>query len=385
MNFPASKLPQTATTIFTTMSALAQEHNAINLSQGFPDFDGPDELFTYAHEAMQSGNNQYAPMPGLLSLRETIAEKTEKLYHAVYHPETEITVTAGATQAIFTAIISAVQPNDEVIVFEPAYDCYGPAVKLAGGVMKRMELKPPDYRIDWEMVKRLISIKTRLIILNSPQNPTGTTLKQEDIDALIRLTKNTDILILSDEVYEHMVYDNKPHLSMARFPELRERSFITASFGKLFHATGWKTGYCMAPAKLTAEFRKIHQFIVFSVHTPTQHAIARMLKEEDSYTELHTFFQQKRDYFRKLMAETRFKLLPCEGAYFQCVDYSGITKEKDIDFALRLIKENKVAAIPVSVFYTAANEHRILRFCFAKKQETLEVAVKRLTNFKHPE
>lgn len=385
MNFPASKLPQTATTIFTTMSALAQEHNAINLSQGFPDFDGPDELFTYAHEAMKTGHNQYAPMPGLPALRENIAQKTEKLYGAVYHPETEITVTAGATQAIFTAITSVVHPNDEVIIFEPAYDCYAPAVKLAGGIIKRMELKPPDYRIDWEMVKRLISIKTRLIILNSPQNPTGTTLKKEDIDALIRLTKNTDILILSDEVYEHMVYDGKPHQSLARFPELRERSFITASFGKLFHATGWKTGYCLAPAKLMAEFRKVHQFLVFSVHTPTQHAIARMLKQEDSYNELHNFFQQKRDTFRKLMAETSFKLLPCEGAYFQCVDYSGISKEKDTGFALRLIKENKVAAIPVSVFYSAENDYRILRFCFAKKQETLEEAVKRLTNFKQPE
>ncbi|QXV64372.1 methionine aminotransferase [Mucilaginibacter sp. 21P] len=373
-----SKLPQTGTNIFTTMSALAAEHDAINLSQGFPDYSCSPELIELVNKAMVAGHNQYAPMAGLPVLREQIAIKTEKLYAATYNPDTEITVTAGATQAVFTAISAVIHPNDEVIMFEPAYDCYAPAVKLMGGVVKSLELEPPDYRIPWDMVKRLITNKTRMIILNSPHNPTATILSKQDIDELTALVKNQDILILSDEVYEHLVFDGQEHLSMARYPELRDRSLIIASFGKTFHATGWKMGYCLAPANLMQEFRKIHQFLVFSVNTPMQHALAEYLKNEDHYLTLPGFFQQKRDHFRQGLEQTRFKLLPCAGAYFQSVTYDAITDEKDVDFAVRLTKEIGVAAIPVSAFYRKGLDRHVLRFCFAKKQETLDIAVDRL-------
>ncbi|HEK21299.1 pyridoxal phosphate-dependent aminotransferase [Mucilaginibacter sp.] len=373
-----SKLPQTGTTIFTTMSALAAKHNAINLSQGFPDYDCSPELIELVTKAMQAGHNQYAPMAGLPALREQIAIKTERLYGAVYDPETEITVTAGATQGIFTAISAVIHPNDEVIMFEPAYDCYAPAVKLMGGVVKSLELEPPDYRIPWEMVKRLITNKTRMIILNSPHNPTATVLSEDDIEQLSALVKNQDILILSDEVYEHLVFDGDEHRSMARYPLLKERSLIVASFGKTFHATGWKVGYCIAPAHLMQEFRKIHQFLVFSVNTPMQHAIAEYLKNVNHYESLPQFFSEKRDSFRNGLAHSRFKLLPCAGTYFQSVSYESITDEKDTDFALRLTSEIGVAAIPVSAFYRKGTDRHILRFCFAKKQETLDKAVERL-------
>ncbi|RFZ94291.1 aminotransferase class I/II-fold pyridoxal phosphate-dependent enzyme [Mucilaginibacter conchicola] len=373
-----SKLPQTGTTIFTTMSALAAEHGAINLSQGFPDYSCAPELIDLVNKAMLDGHNQYAPMAGLMALREQIAIKTEKLYGAVYNPDTEITVTAGATQAIFTAISAVIHPNDEVIMFEPAYDCYAPAIKLMGGVVKSLELEPPDYRIPWEMVKRLITNKTRMIILNSPHNPTGTILTRHDIDELIALVKNQDILILSDEVYEHLVFDGQEHHSMARYPELQSRSLIVSSFGKTFHATGWKMGYCVAPAHLMQEFRKIHQFLVFSVNTPIQYAIAQYLKDENNYLSLPDFFQQKRDHFRRGLEQTRFKLLPCAGTYFQSVTYEDITDEKDVDFAIRLTKDIGVAAIPVSVFYRKGTDKHVLRFCFAKEQETLDKAVERL-------
>ncbi len=375
-----SKLPKTGTTIFTTMSALANEAGAINLSQGFPDFDCSPKLTELVTRAMNAGLNQYAPMPGLLTLREQIAIKAEKLYAAIYHPETEITVTAGGTQAIFTAICSTININDEVIIFEPAYDCYAPAIKLMGGIVKSLELEPPDYRIPWQMVKRLINSRTRMIILNSPHNPTATILKQEDIDELTALVKDTDILILSDEVYEHLVFDDRPHLSMARYAHLRERSFIVASFGKLLHTTGWKLGYCLAPAGLMQEFRKVHQYIVFSVNTPMQAAIAEYLKDENSYLHLAGFFQEKRDYFRAGLAATRFNLLPCCGSYFQSVTYRNITDEGDKAFALRLVKEAGVAAIPVSAFYTKNTDYNVLRFCFAKKHETLAVAIDRLSS-----
>ncbi|MFI5137848.1 MAG: methionine aminotransferase [Sphingobacteriales bacterium] len=373
-----SKLPQTGTTIFTLMSALANEAGAINLSQGFPDFDTSPELIELVHKAMNDGHNQYAPMPGVLALREQIAQKTEKLYGAVYNPDTEITITAGGTQAIFTAITAVINPNDEVIIFEPAFDCYAPAIKLMGGIVKSLELEPPDYRIAWDMVKRLINSKTRMIILNSPHNPTATILHKEDIDELSALVKNQDILILSDEVYEHLIYDGETHHSMARYPELQQRSFIVASFGKPFHATGWKTGYCMAPAFLMNEFRKIHQFLVFSVNAPIQYAIAEYLKNENNYLSLPDFFQQKRDYFRKGLEQTRFELLPCFGSYFQSVTYNNITDEKDDEFSLRLTKEIGVASIPTSAFYTRGTDHHVLRFCFAKRQETLDKAVERL-------
>jgi len=373
-----SKLPQTGTTIFTTMSALANETGAINLSQGFPDYDCSPKLVELVNKAMKNGHNQYAPMAGLMALREQIAAKTEKLYGAIYNPDTEITITAGGTQAVFTAISAVIHPNDEVIIFEPAYDCYAPAIKLMGGVVKSLELAPPDYRIAWDMVKRLINNKTRMIILNSPHNPTATILRQEDINELSALVKNQDILILSDEVYEHLVFDNEVHHSMARYPDLQQRSFIVASFGKLFHNTGWKMGYCLAPAYLMQEFRKIHQFVVFSVNTPAQYAIAEYLKDESTYNSLPEFFQQKRDHFREGLAATRFKLLPCAGSYFQSVTFDGITDEKDTDFAIRLTKEIGVASIPVSAFYRQGTDMHVLRFCFAKRQETIDKAVERL-------
>jgi methionine aminotransferase len=317
-------------------------------------------------------------MPGVMALREQISLKTKKLYDSNYNPDTEITITAGGTQAIFTAITAVVNPNDEVIIFEPAFDCYAPAIKLMGGIVKSMELEPPDYRINWDMVKKLISSKTRMIILNSPHNPTATILHREDIDELCAIVKNQDILILSDEVYEHLIFDGEAHQSMARYEELRKRSFIVASFGKPFHATGWKVGYCMAPAALMNEFRKVHQFLVFSVNAPLQYAIAEYLKNENNYLSLPAFFQEKRDYFRKGLEQTRFELLPCFGSYFQSVSIKNITDEKDTEFALRLTKEFGVAAIPTSVFYTQGTDHHVLRFCFAKIQETLDKALERL-------
>ncbi|RYY24942.1 MAG: aminotransferase class I/II-fold pyridoxal phosphate-dependent enzyme [Sphingobacteriaceae bacterium] len=373
-----SKLPQTGTTIFSVMSSLAQQAGAINLSQGFPDFDCSPELVKLVNQAMQQGHNQYAPMQGLLALREAVCAKTEALYGQVYHPENEITITAGGTQAIFTAICATIHPNDEVIIFEPAYDCYAPAVQLMGGVVKRMELEPPDYRINWNMVRRLISSRTKMIILNSPHNPTGTILQEEDIKELITLTRNTDILILSDEVYEHIIFDGQPHRSMARYPELAERSLICASFGKLFHITGWKVGYCMAPAWLMNEFRKIHQFNVFSVNTPMQVALAQFMQVKEAYLGLADFYQQKRDFFRAGLENSRLKLLPCAGSYFQSVNYSHLSEENDLFFAKRLITEVGVAAVPNSAFYSKKTDFGILRFCFAKKQETLEKAVEQL-------
>ncbi|TKC09376.1 methionine aminotransferase [Pedobacter frigoris] len=373
-----SKLPGVGTTIFSVMSKLAETHKAINLSQGFPDYNCDDKLISMVNDAMKDGFNQYAPMPGLLSLRELIAEKAEFLYGANYHPDTEVTITAGGTQAIFTALSSCINAGDEVIIFEPAYDCYAPAVKLLGGLVKPYELNPPDYEIDWEMVKKLFTANTKMIILNSPQNPTGCILSEKDIKALIKLTKNTDVLILSDEVYEHIIFDGKKHHSIALYPELRERSFIIASFGKLLHTTGWKMGYCLAPENLMKEFRKVHQFNVFSVNTPMQVGITNYLRNPAVYNELSDFFQEKRDFFRSLLNETRLKPLPCHGSYFQCVSYSHISDEKDTDMAARMIKEYGVAGIPVSAFHIRSTDHKILRFCFAKKQETLEKAVERL-------
>jgi len=375
-----SKLPGVGTNIFTIMSKLAEEHKAINLSQGFPDYNCDPILVDLVSDAMKNDFNQYAPMTGVPILRTLVAEKTNKLYGSQYHPETEVTITAGGTQAIFTALSACINAGDEVIIFEPAYDSYAPAVKLLGGLVKPFELVPPDYEIDWEMVKKLFTANTKMIILNSPQNPTGCTLSEKDIKSLIKLTKNTDILILSDEVYEHIIFDDKKHQSVALYPELRERSFLIASFGKLLHTTGWKLGYCLAPEKLMKEFRKVHQYNVFSVNTPMQIGVANYLKNPEIYTGLSGFFQQKRDLFRALLSETKFKLLPCNGSYFQCVSYEHITDIKDTEMAERLVKEFGVASIPVSAFYTKHTDHKILRFCFAKRQETLEKAVEKLMN-----
>lgn len=373
-----SKLPTVGTTIFSVMSKLAQEHKAINLSQGFPDYPTDKKLIELINEAMLAGYNQYAPMQGLAALRAIIAKKMMTNHTANYDEETEITITAGGTQAIFTAISSVINPGDEVIIFEPAYDSYAPTVKLFGGLVKPFVLHAPDYVIDWEMVKKLFSANTKMIILNSPQNPTGSILTKTDIEALIKLTRDTDVLILSDEVYEHIIFDGEQHESVARYPELIERSFVIASFGKLLHTTGWKLGYCLAPSKLMSEFRKVHQFNVFSVNTPMQLGIANYLTDQSIYKNISMFFQQKRDLFASMLSETKFKLLPCKGSYFQCVSFAHLTDESDVEFAKRIITEFGVASIPVSAFYTNKTDDKILRFCFAKEQKTLEAAVEKL-------
>ncbi|MES2873186.1 MAG: methionine aminotransferase [Bacteroidota bacterium] len=374
-----SKLPDVGTTIFTVMSQLAIQYNAINLSQGFPDYEVSSELVGLVNKYMLEGRNQYAAMAGLMELREIIAFKQEMLHRCSYNPDTEITITAGGTQALFTAMACVIQTGDEVIIFEPAYDCYAPTVTLLGGLVKALELSPPDYKINWKEVRELVNPKTRMIILNSPNNPTGITLTEEDMTELISLTRDTNILIISDEVYEHLIYDGKDHLSVSRYEALKERSFITASFGKMLHTTGWKVGYCLAPEWLMKEFRKVHQFQVFSVNTPVQYAIADFLKDENNYLELKQFFQVKKDFFSNLLINTRFDILPCYGSYFLSVQYSRISDEKDIDLARRLTTDFGVASIPVSAFYSKGTDHHVLRFCFAKRQETLEKAVHRLS------
>jgi methionine aminotransferase len=375
-NLITSKLPTVGTSIFTTMSKLAQECNAINLSQGFPDFSCSGELVKLVHQHMKSGHNQYAPMAGVPALREAIAKKTNELYSISYDPETEITVTAGATQAIFTAISALVREGDEVIVFEPAYDCYTPAIELSGGKAVYAQLKFPGYSIDWEEVKKLIKQKTKMMIICTPNNPSGNILTASDMQKLEKLTKNTDIIILSDEVYEHIIFDGYEHQSVARYPKLAERSIIVSSFGKTYHTTGWKMGYCLAPKNLMSEFRKAHQYIVFSANTAIQYAYAEYLQHKEDYLQLGKFYQQKRDYFLSLLKSSRFVPLPVSGSYFQLLKYTGITKEKDTDFAVRLTREHGVASIPVSVFYHKPQDNKVLRFCFAKSSETLEKAAK---------
>jgi len=374
-NSIASKLPTVGTTIFTVMSKLANENNAINLSQGFPDFSCSEELIELVNKYMRAGNNQYAPMPGVMALREIIAQKTEELYSAKYNPETEITITAGATQAIYTAITAMIKDDDEVIIFEPAYDCYQPAIELNGGKTIFLQLKPPVYSIDWDEVRKIITHRTKMIIINSPHNPTGSIMTASDLTKLEQLTKNTDIIIVSDEVYEHIIFDGYEHQSVARFPKLAERSFIVSSFGKTFHTTGWKMGYCIAPRNLMAEFRKVHQFLVFACNTPIQYALADFLKNKKNYQELGSFYQKKRDLFIKLVKGSKFSLVPAAGTYFQLLKYNKITDEKDSDFAIRLTKEFGVASVPISVFYHETIDNKVLRFCFAKKEETLEKAV----------
>ncbi|MDP1747569.1 MAG: methionine aminotransferase [Bacteroidota bacterium] len=377
MNYPNSinsKLPNVGTTIFTVMSKLATDNNAINLSQGFPDFNCNEELIGLVNKHMLKGNNQYAPMAGLMSLREIIAEKTEDIYSAKYDPETEITITAGGTQAIFTAISAMIREGDEVIIFEPAYDCYKPAIELNGGKTIYLQLKAPLYSIDWEEVKKVINYRTKMIIINTPHNPTGSIMTAADMAKLEKITKGTDIVIVSDEVYEHIIFDGYEHQSVARFPKLAERSFIISSFGKTYHATGWKIGYCVAPKKLMAEFRKVHQFVVFCVNTPIQYALAEFLKNKKNYLGLGSFYQKKRDYFNKMIKNSNFKFEPASGTYFQLLNYSEISKEKDANFAIRLTKEFGIASIPVSMFYHHSIDNKMLRFCFAKKEETLEKA-----------
>lgn len=366
-----SKLPHAGTSIFAVMSKLAFENEAINLSQGYPDFPTSPELIELVHKEMKAGYNQYAPMPGIYSLREAIAEKIERLYGSLYHPEEEITVTAGATQAIFTAITATVRNGDEVIIMAPAYDSYAPSIKANGGIPVEIELDPPAYKVDWNKVKQAITSNTRMILINSPHNPTGSVLSQEDMAELERLVEGSSILILSDEVYEHMVYDGERHNSVARFPQLACRSFVVASFGKTFHNTGWKMGYCAAPRELMREFRKIHQFNVFSVNHPLQRAIATYLQKPEHYEYLSEFFEAKRNTFLDAVSDSRFTVIPSRGTYFQLLGYSAISDESDMDLARRLTIDHKVASIPVSAFYENGTDHKVLRFCFAKSEETL--------------
>lgn len=369
-----SKLPNVGTTIFTTMSALAREHGAINLSQGFPDFDCAPGLMDLCNKYIHGGFNQYAPMPGALPLRERIAEILGNCYQATYHPETEITITAGATQAIYTAFAAFIVPGDEVIVFEPAYDSYQSSIELQGGKAVYSQLKPNDFSIDWNDVRAKITPKTRAILINSPHNPSGSIITAHDIRELEAITAGTNMLIVSDEVYEHMVYDGQPHQSMARSKSLAERSFIVSSFGKTVHTTGWKIGYVAAPAELTAEFRKVHQFLVFSVNHPLQMALADFLADKNNYLSLRNFYQQKRDLFLRLTKTSRLVPTKTSGTYFQLMSYTNISHEPDSELAVRLTREKKLAAIPLSVFYNNKTDLKLLRFCFAKKDETLERA-----------
>lgn len=373
MNIP-SKLPNVGTTIFTVMSALANEHKAINLSQGFPNFPSSQRLNDLVYHFMSKGYNQYAPMAGVQPLREVLADKMLRFYGTSVNPKSEITITAGATQAIFTAITAFVRAGDEVILIEPAYDSYRPSVEVNGGIPVIYEMEAPSYLIDWKKLGQLISPKTRMIIINTPHNPTGTTLKMADMQALDQLTKGTDILVLSDEVYEHLIYDGQQHQSILRFPELFQRSLLTYSFGKTFHNTGWKVGYCVAPAHLMEEFRKVHQFNVFTVNTPVQYGLAVFLEDPKEYLSLNTFFQQKRDFFIQALAGSRLYPIRSEGTYFHLFDYSQISDEADTQFAKRMTTEYGVAAIPVSVFYSSGRDEKIIRLCFAKTEDTLAQA-----------
>ena len=382
MTTPAlrTKLPAVGTTVFTKMSTLAAEHGAVNLGQGFPDFACDPALVEMVGDAMQAGHNQYPMMTGAPPLREAIAAKIETLYGRQYSAAGEITITAGATQAITTAILCCVHQGDEVIVIEPAYDCYLPAIALAGGVpvTVSMTLGENGYSVPWDEVSRAVTPHTRLIVVNSPHNPTGSVFRAGDIDALAEIVRGTDILILSDEVYEHMVFDGVRHESLCRHPVLAERAFVVSSFGKTYHVTGWKVGYVAAPASLTAEFRKVHQYNVFTVNSPMQHGIASYMSDPAPYLELPSFYQRKRDLFREGLANSRFALLPADGTYFQCVRYDAISSKPELEFAEWLTAEIKVAAIPVAEFYAQGQESGIVRFCFAKQDETLRLALERL-------
>lgn len=374
-----SKLPAVGTNIFTIMSGLATHHNAINLGQGFPDFPMNHELTDLVNWAMKNNFNQYSPMPGWLPLREAVAEKIEGLYHSKIDPDTEITITPGGTYAIYSAFTTILQPGDEVIVFEPAYDSYIPNIEINGAKAVTINLVYPDYHIDWAAVKKAITSKTKAIIINSPHNPTGSVITENDINELRKIVADTNIFIISDEVYEHLIFDNILHQSMLRYNDLLQRSFVCFSFGKVYNCTGWKLGYCIAPPELTREFRKVHQFNCFSCHTPSQVALAQFLQNKDAYLSLSAFMQQKRDYFISLMSHTRFDMLESHGSYFVCAKYDRISNEGDKELAIRLTKEAGVATIPVSAFYHNAKDDKVLRFCFSKKNETLEMAVEKLS------
>ena len=378
-----SKLPNVGTTIFTVMSVLANEHKAINLGQGFPDYPMNETLTDLVNQAMKKGQNQYVHMNGLPLLRERLAEKINFLYSASVDPETDITVTPGGTYAIYTALTTLLQPGDEVIIFEPAYDSYIPNIEINGGIPVLIPMIYPEnpgdsYRIDWEKVKERITPRTRMIMLNTPHNPTGSVLDKTDIEQLRSIVKDTGIFILSDEVYEHLIFEGKKHESILRYPDLLERSFVCFSFGKVYHCTGWKMGYCVAPPALMKEFRKVHQFNCFTCNSPVQFALAEFLQQKEHYLELGSFLQQKRDFLGNLMQQTKFTPLPSYGSYFQLYSYSGISEESEKNFAIRLTKEYGVATIPTSAFYKNGEDNRVLRFCFSKEEKTLEEAANRL-------
>jgi methionine aminotransferase len=373
-----SKLPAIGTTIFTVMSSLSSEFNAINLGQGFPDYQMNEELIALVNEAMEKGYNQYVPMQGYLPLREAIAEKVQFLYNIQVNAGSQITITPGGTYAIYTALTTVLRPGDEVIVFEPAYDSYVPNIEINGAIPVLIDLEFPGYTIDWDKVRQRISHKTRMIMLNSPHNPTGAVLRKKDIDELRSIVSDSNILILSDEVYEHLIFDDIEHQSILRYPDLAERSFVCFSFGKVYHCTGWKLGYCISSPELTIEFRKVHQFNCFSCNTPAQVALSQFLLKKEGYLSLGRFMQEKRDYFQKLMEKTKFTALPSHGSYFQVYRYDRISDEGDKDFAIRTTKEIGVAAIPVSAFYQSGKDDKVIRFCFAKRVETLDQAVERL-------
>jgi len=360
------------------MSGLATEYKAVNLGQGFPDFQMSKELTDLVNKAMNDGFNQYSPMPGWMPLREAIAEKVQHLYKTSINPDTDITITPGGTYAIYSAFTTILQPGDEVIVFEPAYDSYIPNIEINGAKAVTINLVYPDYHIDWEAVRKAINPKTKAIIINSPHNPTGSVIGEKDIEELRKTVEGTNIFIISDEVYEHLIFDGIPHQSILRYPDLLQRSFVCFSFGKVYNCTGWKLGYCIAPPELTKEFRKVHQFNCFSCHTPSQVALAHFLKDKEAYLSLSGFMQAKRDYFTSLMQQTRFDMLQSHGSYFICARYNRISDENDKDFATRLTKEAGVATIPVSAFYQNGKDDKVLRFCFSKKEETLEQAVEKL-------
>ena len=378
-----SKLHNTGTTIFSVMSALAAKHNAINLSQGFPGFPISSKLIDLVNKYMSQGFNQYAPMQGILPLRERIAEKSRKLYAASYDPVTDITITAGGTQAIYTAITAVVREKDEVILFDPSYDCYTPAIELNGGVPVRINLNGPDFKINWEEVRKRVNSRTRMIMINTPHNPCGSVLTKDDMEELIKITDGSDIIVLSDEVYEHIIFDGQTHESVSKYPKLLERSFVVLSFGKTFHATGWKMGYCLAPENLMNEFRKVHQYIVFSVNTAVQYALAEFMEDESNYMGLQNFYQEKRDLFLSLIKDSEFKPLKCNGSYFQLLDYSAISTDNDVNVAEKLTIEHGVASIPISVFYQSPPEDKILRFCFAKNEDVLKSAAEKLCAIKN--
>ena len=374
----ASKLPAVGTTIFTVMSALAAEHGAVNLGQGFPDFECDPALVRCVTEAMEQGHNQYPPMAGLPALRQAVADKVRALYGRAYDPAGEITITAGATQAILTAVLCCVHPGDEVIVLEPCYDSYVPNIELAGGRVVRVALTPGSFRPDFAKIEAAIGPKTRAIIVNSPHNPGAAVWSRAEMQRLADLLAGTEVLLISDEVYEHMVYDGAPHVSAASIPELAARAFVVSSFGKTYHVTGWKVGYVAAPAALTAEFRKVHQFNVFTVNTPVQHGLAHYMADPRPYVELPAFYQRKRDLFRAGLERSRLRALPCQGTYFQTVDYSAVSDLPEADFCQWLTREVGVAAVPLSAFYEGGYEQGIARLCFAKRDETLALALERL-------